>query len=199
MANSKRKCANCGKYFAQDLETWRKAPAGWFHNLDCQVEKAIKLRDNARKRERARAKKDKPKKLDQKGLAHHWKLTSDVMQKYAKLRDLHYNRPCISCGKHHRSTYARNGNMPTGGHYKTKGANKALQFNLWNIHFEHLSCNSFDADHLVGMRENLLKRIGKDKLEFLESNPPMNPKWRDKNYLKRMRKIFNKRLKRYEH
>jgi len=202
---SRKRCSWCRSKLDHDSENTRYSPVYVYCSYQCQGDHAIAIRDKqiAKRKEREAQglppkKKKSPVKLEDKPLSHHWAITKVVMQKYAKLRDIYYNRPCISCNKHHRKTYITKGSMPTGGHYKGGGRHKNLQFNLWNINMEHLACNSFDSEHLTGMRENLIDRIGLERVLWLESNPPYNPDWSDKKYLARMRRIFNKRMKRYE-
>ena len=201
----RKRCSKCRSKIDHDSDDTRYAPIYVYCNFECQYEHAIDIRDRQVANKKKRVEQGLPEKkkresipLKDKGLSHHWSITKQVMQKYAKLRDIYYNRPCISCGNHHLKSYVTRGSMPTGGHYKTGGAHKNLQFNLWNIHMEHLYCNSFDPEHLEGMRKNLIERIGQERLEWLESNPDYNSDWSDKDYLSRMRKIFNKRMKRYE-
>lgn len=204
MANAKRKCPYCSEYnrvedglfdgglnrvFCNEVHKREHADKG---SLKQQERRAIKFVEAAKK-----GKVHKVNLMD-KPLGHHWAITKKVCQEYARKRDLHYNRPCIACNKHYLSSYSPRANMPTGGHWKSGGAHKNLQFNLNNINFEHSHCNSFDSDHLANMRDNLIDRVGLDKVLWLESNPPYNANWSDKAYLSRMRSILKKRIKRYE-
>ncbi|MFT6047292.1 MAG: hypothetical protein ACI9WC_003006, partial [Arenicella sp.] len=38
MATATRRCTGCKERFSQELETWRKAPVGNFHDNQCQVD-----------------------------------------------------------------------------------------------------------------------------------------------------------------
>lgn len=204
MANSKRKCPYCGEFNRVDEGYLDKSRNRVFCNeghakeyrtkgsLKTQERRALKFLESKRSKEKSELH------FYAKSWMHHFSLTYEVMQRYARLRDLHYNRPCITCGKHHLKTYMRTGSKPTGGHYKGKKAHPEFALNLWNIHMEHNFCNSFDGDHIVQMEPNIRDRIGVKKFGYLNSHVPMNPNWRDKKYLARMRKIFKKRMKRYE-
>lgn len=197
MPTATKKCTGCKERYATELETWYRSPNGCnFHDFACAANYANAKRKKAVKKEQGKKKREVS--LMSKQITHHWTITCKVMQEYARLRDLHYNRPCIACGKHYMADKSPDANSPDGGHWKTKGAHKNLMFNLWNINYEHRFCNSFDSNHLANMRDNLIERHGLEKVLYLESNPPMPEQWRDKKYLARMRRIFKQRMKRYK-
>ena len=80
---------------------------------------------------------------------------------YIRKRD--ENEPCISCG------YNGNGRQWHAGHYRPSGGNSLLRFNELNIFRQCSICNNHLSGNLVLYRENLIKKIGLEKVEELES------------------------------
>lgn len=75
--------------------------------------------------------------------------------------------PCISCGRHHQGQYH-------AGHFKTVGGNPELRFEELNIWKQCSVCNNHLHGNLINYRINLIKRIGIEKVEWLEG--PHEPK-----------------------
>jgi hypothetical protein len=75
--------------------------------------------------------------------------------------------PCISCGRHHQGKY-------DAGHYRTVGSNPALRFEPLNCHRQCSPCNTHKSGDIVNYRIELVKRIGIDKVDWLEG--PHDPK-----------------------
>ena len=70
--------------------------------------------------------------------------------------------PCISCG-------AIDANKWDAGHYISVGANRTLRFNELNIHKQcSFNCNVNLSGNLINYRKGLLKKIGEEKLAWLE-------------------------------
>lgn len=90
-----------------------------------------------------------------------------VFNAWIRVRD--QNSLCISCGKSHEDYDA--------GHYVPQGSSSFLRFHEWNCNKEGKSCNAFDKFHLIGYRKNLIKKIGIEKVEWLEENRHMIKKW----------------------
>ena len=83
-----------------------------------------------------------------------------VFNKYIRLRDA--EQPCISCGKAKGAEQA--------GHYRSVGGNPELRFNEFNCFGQCISCNMHKHGNLIEYRKGLIKRIGIEKVEFLERN-----------------------------
>jgi len=79
--------------------------------------------------------------------------------KYIRNRDS--KDPCISCNRHHKGQYH-------AGHYKTVGGHPALRFEEDNCHKQCSVCNNYKSGNLSEYRSNLLKKIGLDRVEWLE-------------------------------
>ena len=82
----------------------------------------------------------------------------DVFNTFIRTRDK--DKPCISCG-----TFT--GKM-NAGHYKSVGGSPELRFNELNVHKQCEYCNTHLSANLIEYRIGLVKRIGIDKVEFLE-------------------------------
>lgn len=108
-----------------------------------------------------------------------------AINRYVRARD--YQDNCISCGRNHSGRY-------DAGHYQTVGAFPELRFNLWNIHKQcHWNCNINRSGNQIAYRKRLIKKIGVDKVEWLEGkHEPLKPSI---EYLKRIKKIFTKKAK----
>jgi len=86
---------------------------------------------------------------------------------YILKRDQGY--PCISCG--YIWATPNSGRAQHAGHYKSVGERPDIRYNEDNIHLQCDQCNMFKGGGLhPGYRPNLIKRIGIDKVEALESN-----------------------------
>jgi len=83
---------------------------------------------------------------------------------YIKLRDA--EKPCICCPEVFQAV------QWDAGHYIAAGSNSTLRFNEFNIHKQRgRPCNADLSGNLVHYRMNLIKRIGLEKVEWLESQP----------------------------
>lgn len=71
---------------------------------------------------------------------------------------------CISCGEYKLNAYLQ------AGHYMPS-TYSSLKFNELNVNSECERCNCGDDTHLIGYRNNLIKKIGIDKVLWLEETP----------------------------
>ncbi len=84
-----------------------------------------------------------------------------VFNRFIRLRDS--GKPCVSCGRPDGDDHQRH-----ASHYKSRGAHPELAFNELNCHASCATCNNFLSGNLVPYRVELIKRIGLDKVEWLE-------------------------------
>ena len=91
----------------------------------------------------------------------------EVFNRWIRLRD--HNEPCISCGKHQQKYDA--------GHYVPVSKSSFLRFNEHNVNKECGGCNCFDEGHLIGYRQNLVKKIGEENVKWLEENRHTVKRW----------------------
>ena len=91
-----------------------------------------------------------------------------VFNKFIRERDADFSYTyftCISCGK------TKPTRQMDAGHYYNVNQYKGLRFNEDNVHGECKYCNKYNRDgHLIGYRENLIKKIGNERFEKLEIN-----------------------------
>jgi len=77
--------------------------------------------------------------------------------------------PCISCGK---SKVVSGGYKGAGGwdagHYRSRGATPELRFHEDNVFKQCVSCNRDQSGNVVNMRIGILKRIGQERIDFIE-------------------------------
>jgi len=126
---------------------------------DVNQEKARKsLAQIGRKEIRAAKERIKPK-------GQYMKETQTAFNAWVRERDAAL--PCISCGRHHQGKY-------DAGHYRTVGSNPALRFEPLNCHRQCSPCNTHKSGDIVNYRIELVRRIGADKVDWLEG--PHDPK-----------------------
>jgi hypothetical protein len=85
----------------------------------------------------------------------------------AVIRERDAALPCISCGRHHQGQYH-------AGHYRTVGSSPELRFEPLNVHKQCAPCNNHKSGDIVNYRIELVRRIGPEKVEWLEG--PHEPK-----------------------
>lgn len=143
-----------------------KAPFQKFCSADCGLILARQAQEKARaakaKLER-QAHREAKEKIKSRG--DHLKEAQSAFNEWVRLRDA--SQPCISCGRYHSGKY-------DAGHYRTVGGNPALRFEPLNCHKQCVPCNQHKSGNVIEYRINLVKRIGKDKVEWLEG--PHEPK-----------------------
>ena len=217
MPVAKLKCKRCGDYQVRDKV--KKTPFGNFCSSNHAIEFAQDKykRDIERKKKKAKqsqVKKEKAIRDTYRGRKEAIKPKSKwlaeaqaVFNKYIRLRD--YDHPCISCLKPREVIESEQGWKTGGcwdaGHFMTRGAKGQLRFVLFNVHKQCKSCNGgggrFSAKAATvdaNYRINLIEKIGIDKVERLENNNDVDLKKGDVEYLKRVKRIFNKRARFYE-
>ncbi len=207
MTNSKRKCAFCGKrskpesgfirgiqFFCDKDHYIEYAGANVKKLASKQRVKEVKA-ERSVLRERKEAIKPASKFLSE---------AQTAFNKYIRLRD--YHEPCPSCNKPREQIEAEQGWKTGGcwdaGHYMTRGAKGQLRFVLFNVHKQCKSCNGgsdkFSAKAAtVGAtyRVNLIKKIGLEKVEWLENNNDIDLRKKDIEYLKRIKRVFSKKAR----
>lgn len=114
--------------------------------------------------------KKKPKK--QQSLSTLRDKLDKVFSKYIRLRDAMPGGTfrCISCGKIKTIDQADCGHFHSRTHMSTR-------FDEDNCHAECRYCNRFSADHIIGYRENLIRKIGQQRFLLLEVKTNDTKKW----------------------
>ena len=108
-----------------------------------------------------------------------------VFSKWIRRRDTKNGKgACISCGA--LKTYEE----LQAGHFAPAGGNSvALLFMEENVNGECEKCNGFDPFHLVRMKENLIKKYGKKKVEEIErlEHSHISEKWSEQNFVDKIK------------
>lgn len=92
----------------------------------------------------------------------------------AYIRERDKDQPCINCGKY---------KTLQAGHYYAAGKFNALRFNEDNVNGECLSCNYYNSQsHAQGYLPNLIKKIGKERVEQLEYIAQATRSWKDNRF-----------------
>ena len=190
MANSKKRCRNCKKYKPSD--DMLHLNGGNYCNIECATSYGFKNKEKGKKIKHNQEKK-KFKLSDR-------KIRLPAAQKAfnAYIRERDKSDPCISCGEYVTV------DMPFGrydcGHYKTVGGFPELRFEELNAHKQCKSCNggsgNFSKKDTTVSKEyriNLIKKIGLDKVEWLEG--PHEPKKYSCDDLLKIEKYYKQKLK----
>lgn len=74
---------------------------------------------------------------------------------------------CISCGRNSQKKVL-SGAVFHAGHYRSRGANPELSFIEDNVHKQCAYCNKDLSGNVTNYRINLVKKIGIERLEWLE-------------------------------
>jgi len=201
MANKNRKCKQCSEF--KPAENGIKTPVAWFccHEhaiLFAKSRQEAQAKKNSIKVKQSQAKKEKAVKINLRARKDKLKSVSDwnkeaqaAINKYVKFRD--HGKPCVSCGCELSINY---GGTTDCGHYRSRGSASHLRFNLLNMASQCSRCNRYLSGNVVEYRKELINRIGIDRVEQLENDN--EPRKFDIEYLKRLKRIFNKRARYYE-
>ena len=120
---------------------------------DVNKDKARKAIDQRERREIKAAKERVKSRSD------YLKEAQQAFNAYIRERDALL--PCVSCGRHHEGQYH-------AGHYRTVGANPELRFEPLNVWKQCAPCNNHKSGDIVNYRIELVRRIGPEKVEWLE-------------------------------
>ena len=185
MANSQRKCKQCGEY--KPAGDGVKSPAGWFcchaHAVDFAIAKSQaaakrkasasrKAQDADRKMEKAANRK---RKMDVKPISYWMKRAQAAFNAWIRARDA--GKPCISCGHPDDGSRQRH-----ASHFRSVGACSSLRFDERNVHASCSICNNWLSGNIGSYKVELIKRIGAEQVEAIESAPKLK-KWKKEELL----------------
>jgi hypothetical protein len=171
-------CAVCGKAYTP-RNSFQKAC-----NIPCAHQYAQERRKAAQSKEQRKADRQRREKL--KSLRELEKDAQAAFNRYIRVRD--EKLPCISCGITYGQFHA--------GHYRTTKAARQLRFNTYNCHRQCAQCNNHKSGSITEYRLGLIHKIGEERVNWLENNQSM-VEW-DKEYVRRLKKIFAKRARHIE-
>lgn len=151
-----RKCAICAQVFQPSRPLQKVCgPA-------CSVAWAKKLAERAKAkgaREERKAHRAARERIKTRG--EHLREAQAAFNAWIRARDA--KLPCISCGRP-----ASWKGQWDAGHYRSRGACPELRFEPLNVHKQCGPCNVHLSGNLIEYRWGLEKRIGKEKLEWIE-------------------------------
>lgn len=197
MANSKRKCKNCGERVREYIVVNNVA----YCNFESVIQYSIKNKDKGAKKVKAievKANKKAVKDLNRKSLKWQHKQTQPVFNKLRRLQEFKWFNDrglepvCISCEK------ALGNDQWCNGHFKSVGGNGRLRYDFKNSYLQHnKNCNmhlSGDAKRYeIGLISRFGEEDGKLIIDYCETNnKPIKRTWQD---LEELRKDFNKQIK----
>lgn len=154
-----KKCKACGNIFT---------PLRQFQTT-CGYECALDYARIKQKQNLTKHKNKAVKQLKENDIPTLKRVAQTLVNKYIRLRD--NTLPCVSCGF---VPYCdKKNNYVTrqwhASHYMPMGINGAIRYHEDNIHKSCSICNNYLSGNLVPYRVELIKRIGLEKVEWLES------------------------------
>jgi hypothetical protein len=158
-----KKCKNpaCGISFPpQRLGQAVCSPKCGLAIKDVNQEKARKSLAQIERRE-IKVRKEKLK-----SRAEHIREAQAAVNEFVRLRDAHL--PCISCDSMPSDHDLITGSRWDAGHYRSVGACPELRFEPLNIHRQCVKCNRNLSGNAVEYRIRLVRRIGAEKVDWLE-------------------------------
>ena len=171
-------CKVCGEKFVKQRIGQKTC------SVKCAIEYA---RKDTEKKAKAAARLDRKVTKEKLKTRQDWiREAQAAFNKYVRIRD--HGLPCISCGSMPDQKY---GGTMDCSHYRSVGAAPHLRFNLHNVAAGCVKCNRYLSGNVVELRRGLIKRIGINKVEELESNNKI-AKF-DIQYLERIKKIFSRK------
>lgn len=123
-----------------------------------QAENRIKAQERKERKVMREAKEKIKTRKDYLDEAQKW------VNKYIRIRDA--GKPCISCGKPDDGTHQIH-----ASHYRSRGACSSLRFHEDNIHASCAQCNTMKSGNILEYRIGIIKKIGEDRVKWLESQP----------------------------
>lgn len=151
-----KKCAHCQEKF-----TPRRGSIGQkVCSPACAIAVAPDNREKADKaieRQKVLDHRAAKKRIKRKG--DHAREAQTAFNAWIRQRDI--GLPCVSCGRHHNGQWH-------AGHYKTVAGSPELRFEPLNVHRQCAPCNNHKSGDIVNYRLELVRRIGEEKLAWLE-------------------------------
>ena len=141
--------------------------------IDCAIVKGRADNDKRIAKNKKKAQKEfkaetRERKRALKGKSEYKKEAQAAFNAFIRQRDIEL--PCISCGNF---TADRIGGGWDAGHYKSRGSAPELAFTELNCHKQCKRCNNQLSGNIVSYRQGLLKKIGQDKLDWIEGPHPL--------------------------
>ncbi|MES2586986.1 MAG: recombination protein NinG [Pseudomonadota bacterium] len=182
------RCSVCRSDFVKRSMTHKACSPSCAETLGRKValEKAEKAKRAEAKRDRLDTRERKEK---LKTKSDYTKDTQTAFNAYIRFRDK--EKPCICCGLPLASGSV--GGLFDCGHYRSVGSAPHLRFDERNAHGQRKQCNRYGSGRAVDYRVGLIKRIGLDSVESLESDN--RPRHYTKEDLQGLKACFRNKLK----
>ncbi len=153
-----KKCKVCKHPFEPQYNTTEVV----CRSQECRYTYGMKVIEQKRKEFKRQCAKEKKAFYDkQSSYPKLLKEARKVFQLWVRIRD--NNQPCISCGKKVADKW-------DGGHWWKAELFTGLIFHEDNVHKQCVSCNKHQDGNGNEYRIGLVKRIGIERVEWLESN-----------------------------
>lgn len=99
-------------------------------------------------------------------------LAQETFNRFIRLRDSKGDHfICISCNRF------KSLDQMNAGHYYSQGNHSYLRFNEHNVHGQCIKCNCHMHGHLLGYQKGLLKKIGPEQFQILDTWKNFSQKW----------------------
>jgi len=153
------KTCKCGAEFVQYTSLMNKCAKCLADNARVKREEKNKLFSSesvkkARKQLKQLSDNDRPTAL---------RKAQSACNSYIRARDK--GNPCISCDKPDNGSHQRH-----ASHFRSVGACSSLRFNEKNIYASCQQCNTTKSGNLIEYRIRLVKKVGAEEVEWLESH-----------------------------
>ena len=169
-------------------------------DFECRARYAIKVAEKRRKnREKEERKSIRERKEKLKTRRDYMKEAQIAFNAYIRERDK--DKPCICCGKQLQGDQTLIGGElygPVGGgfdcgHYRSVGSAPHLRFDERNAHGQRKQCNRYGAGRAVDYRLGLIRRMGLEVVESIESD--QEPKHYTIEDLIQIKETYKQKLK----
>lgn len=152
---NKRRCPYCKKYNKPDDAV--KVNLNYF----CSIEHAVKHGNNIKDKGRKIKHKEQKKEYVANKLSTRKRAAKEACHEYIRLRDR--GKPCICCGE-------PLGDDIHAGHFWESGNFSFIRYHEDNIHGQKSHCNTFKGGDSGFYRQNLIDRIGVERVQWLDDN-----------------------------
>lgn len=180
MIRKLKTCKACKASFAPFLSTAKVCSNA------CAQSLAVSIRGKAEKVAAVKERKADAVKRDKLKSRSTWlRECQAVVNKVARLRDIHAGHGCISCGAPYQGRF---GGAFDGGHYRSVGSAPHLRFYLPQISLQCVKCNRYLSGNATEARKGLIGRHGLERVDAIESMQGEG-KW-SITYLQRLKKVM---------
>ena len=165
MANSKKLCRGCDKYFPTESMT------RFGSMMFCCFEHAVRFLNDKKTKEigkrlleKETRKANKSRREELRPRSWYLKEAQKWFNKFIRLRDR--DEACVSCDKPNNGMHQRH-----ASHYRSVGACSSMRYNEQNVWASCSVCNNYLSGNLAEYRIRLIDKIGLEQVEWIERQP----------------------------